>query len=384
MHGTETLLCSDHLISDADRRGHGETRTFHRLLRPWCGSIVTVQGAHLRLTLPQNIAARYHRRWHVYESKVQVQYLDMFMPPRNESHIYKGKLMLRAANLFGKIAIVPGQLRLPEHGTAVVGQIHGLDALEGLDEGVGVNITLIAVGPRGQAADEELGAADALAPVLDGCVEARLRNVAVAVVVKLHPNVVEQLADCQGLRLVRKRALRRRRHVVLFAAARGHVGAEALGHCQINTVEVDVAKRTQLLVIGAAEEQVPNLVGHLFALRVAAQAGYEPRTVLETRRAGLALRSRGPVEARHLQPRIAAGLVKVGEEGQVDNVVRGIVAHVHERQVVVLGAPVHGQFAARGARAEVSALGGRGGSAERGEGGNGRDGRGAEKHWMHV
>lgn len=27
MHGTETLLCSDHLISDADRRGHGETRS---------------------------------------------------------------------------------------------------------------------------------------------------------------------------------------------------------------------------------------------------------------------------------------------------------------------------------------------------------------------
>ena len=132
-----------------------------------------------------------------------------------------------------EVAVLDGELSLPEHDAANVGEVESRDALVGRQQAAGGDVALVAVGTAGQSADEEGGVADALAPVLDGVVEAGLGNVAVAVVVELDPDVVGQLADVEGFRGVGERALGSSSQVVLLAGVLGEVGLEALGHGQV-------------------------------------------------------------------------------------------------------------------------------------------------------
>ena len=282
--------------------------------------------------------------------------------------------------------VVVGELSLPQHGTAVVGQVHRLDALNGLVEGVGIDVTLVAIAARGKTTNEELGVSDALAPVLYGLVETRLGDVAFAVVVELDPNVVELLADIKRLRSIGEGALRSSGEVVLLAAVVGKVALEALNHgkvasrvtrlvVKIDTVELDIAKGTELRVVGTSKEQVPDLVGNVFAILVALESDISVvigtahaeddelaialasldsidngRSVLQASGTGVLLSLGGVPEASHLDGRETAARVEVVKESKVDNIVGRVVAHAFERSVVIFGSPVDGELAAGGAR----------------------------------
>lgn len=133
------------------------------------------------------------------------------------------------------VAVLDSQLGLPKHDAADVGQVESRDALVSREEGAGGDETLVTVGTAGQSTNEESGVANALAPVLDGSVEARLGNVAVVVVVELNPDVVGQLANVEGLRGIGEGALGSSSQVVLLASVLGEVGLEALGHGKVTS-----------------------------------------------------------------------------------------------------------------------------------------------------
>lgn len=132
-----------------------------------------------------------------------------------------------------KVAVLDRELGLPQHDTANVGQVKSRNTVVSREKRAGGNVALVAVGTAGQRTNEEGGVANVLAPVLDGGVEARLADVAVAVVVELDPDVVEQLADVERLGGVRERALGSGSQVVSLAGVLGKVGPEALGHGQV-------------------------------------------------------------------------------------------------------------------------------------------------------
>lgn len=143
----------------------------------------------------------------------------------------------RDASLDGllEVAVLDSQLGLPKHDTADVGQVESRDTLVSREEGAGGDVTLVTVGTAGQSTNKESGVANVLGPVLDGVVEARLGNVAVAVVVELNPDVVGQLADVEGLRSIGEGALGSSSQVVLLAGVLGEVGLEALGHGKVTS-----------------------------------------------------------------------------------------------------------------------------------------------------
>lgn len=156
-----------------------------------------------------------------------------------------------------EVAVLDGELGLPEHDAANVGQVESGDALVGGQQAAGGDVALVAVGTAGQGADEEGGVADALAPVLDGGVEARLGNVAVAVVVELDPDVVGQLADVEGLGGVGERALGSGSQVVLLAGVLGEVGLEALGHGQVASGVAGLVVYERLVSAKKAKLMIP-------------------------------------------------------------------------------------------------------------------------------
>lgn len=292
--------------------------------------------------------------------------------------------------------VVVGELSLPQHGTAVVGQVHRLDALNGAVESVGIDVALVAIAARGKTTDEELSISDTLAPVLNSLVETRLSDVAFAVVVKLDPDVVELLADIKRLRSVGEGALGSGSEVVLLAAVVGEVALEALNHgkvavrvarlvVKVDTVELDIAKGAELRVVGTTKEQVPDLVGNVFTILVAlkrdisivvstahtednelaiALASFDGvnnrRSVLQASGTSILLGLSGIPEASHVNGREAAARMEVVEESKVDNIVGRVVAHALERSVVIFGSPVDGELAAGGAR----------GGQSRGDGGH--------------
>ena len=142
---------------------------------------------------------------------------------------------------------------------------------------------------------------------------------------------------------------------------------------EINTVQLDAAKGTEGRVGGTAQEQVPDGIGKLLALGIAAQSdgrevdgtahaeddqlagglagldgGDERGAVLEVGGTGSPLGGRGTAEGAQGELGVATAGEEAAEEGQVDNIVRRVGADVGESGAVVLGTPVDDQLASGG------------------------------------
>ncbi|KAH6603995.1 hypothetical protein Trco_007441 [Trichoderma cornu-damae] len=272
-----------------------------------------------------------------------------------------------------EVAVLDSQLSLPEHDAANVGEVESGDAVVGREQRAGGNVTLVAVGTAGQRTNEQSSVADALAPVLDSSVEAGLADVAVAVVVELDPDVVGELADVEGLRGVGEGALRSGSQVIPLAGVLGEVGLEALGHGKINTIKLDASKGTERRAGGTAQEQVPDRIGKLLPLSITGErsrrvadstahaendelagglasldGGDQGSTVLEVDGAGGLLRSGGATQGAQRELRVSTAGEEPAQEGQVDNVVGRVGAHVGESGAVILGTPVDDELASSG------------------------------------
>lgn len=121
------------------------------------------------------------------------------------------------------VTVLDRQLSFPQHGTPQIRQVHGFDTLDGGDQLRGAHVPLVTIRTASQGTDEQLGGSDARAPVLDGGVEVRLSDVAVAVVVELDPDVVQLCADSERDGSIGVWTLRRSSHVVFLAAVGIHV-----------------------------------------------------------------------------------------------------------------------------------------------------------------
>lgn len=155
------------------------------------------------------------------------------MSTHPQNHILQSHLQI-SLDLLLVVAILNSQLRLPQHSTSKVGQIHSLDLVDSLVKGSSIDVALVTIGTTGQCTNVQLDAAtDTLAPVLDGLGKSALGNVAVAVVVELDLDPVEELADVEGFRLVGVGALGCGGEVVFLGGVLGKVGFELFGHGEV-------------------------------------------------------------------------------------------------------------------------------------------------------
>lgn len=154
---------------------------------------------------------------------------------------------------------------------------------------------------------------------------------------------------------------------------------------KIDTIELDVAKGTEIVVGSSAEEQVPDGIGDLLALRVVFERNGrvvggtahaeddqlsstlafldsrdERRTILESSGASLTLGGRRSIQSAETETWVSAIGEEVAEESQVDNIIGRVGAHVVEGGAIIFSTPVDGEFVAVGSLGRGSGMGQRG------------------------